>query len=139
MPFLFLALLAFAACGDDGDSTPQAVGGRCGNDTQCQQGLVCELELCHQPCTTDSTCAGSARCVRGVITDDAGTTRRICQLEQSTACEVAIDCLGKQVCGGGECRDECTRASDCASDQTCGANDRCYSKDPAKDPPDGGV
>lgn len=136
---LVLALLIFAACSDDGDTSPRPLGGGCSGDTQCQPGLVCEFQLCQQPCATDAVCPGAQRCVRGLEVDDAGTNRRVCQLDESTPCAVAVDCLGKQVCAGGECRDECIRASDCASDQTCANNDRCYSKDPAKDPSDGGI
>jgi hypothetical protein len=131
---LVFSLLAFAACGDDGDTSPRAAGGGCGDDADCQTGLICEFQLCHQPCVTDSVCPGAQRCVRGLQVDDAGTSRRLCQLDESTACTAAVDCLGKQVCASGECRDECSSASQCTSDQTCAANDRCYSDDPAKDP-----
>lgn len=137
---LYLSLLLpLTACGDDGDSGPGPLGASCRQDTSCTSGLVCEFGLCHQPCATDSNCPGAERCVRGVQTDDAGASRRVCQLDETSTCTSAPDCLGKQVCSGLECRDECTRLSDCAADQTCAANDRCYSTDPSKDAPDGGA
>lgn len=136
--YLTLGLLALAACSDDGDKKPRPAGGGCTGDAECQTGLICEYNACQQPCTTDATCPGAQRCVRGLEADDAGTNRRVCQLDEDTACTSAVDCRGKQVCASAECRDECVRASQCASDQTCRSNDRCYSNDPNKDPPEAG-
>jgi hypothetical protein len=96
-------------------------------------GLSCEFGVCQQPCRTDSDCPDAQRCVTGVVLDDAGTAGHVCQLEQNTACQFAVDCLGKQVCGAGECRDTCAVASDCTSGQVCSDNRVCASRDPAKD------
>ncbi|HEY6880180.1 MAG TPA: hypothetical protein VI299_19285 [Polyangiales bacterium] len=133
-----LALSAlFAACGDD-DVGPRAVGGRCGSDGDCASGLLCEFRYCQQACSADVECPGAARCVKGLEFDDAGNARRVCQLGEHTACTRAVDCLGRQTCADGECRDECTARAQCASDQVCASNERCYSLDPNKDPVDAG-
>jgi hypothetical protein len=136
--FHFSILLLLAACGDDGDKGPRPLGGACGADTDCTSGLVCEFRLCQQPCSADSQCPAAERCVRGLETDDAGTSRRTCLLSEHEACTSAVDCLGRQVCASGECRDQCIVDEDCSQGQECRNNDRCYSTDPAKDN-DGGI
>lgn len=134
-----VSMFASLACGDD-DSGPHAVGGGCANDGDCVSGLICEFQYCQQACSADVECPGASRCVKGLEFDDAGNARRVCQLEEHTACTRAVDCLGRQACtADGECRDQCASSAQCATGQVCSSNERCYSLDPNKDPADAGT
>lgn len=109
---------AVAACGD-ADVLLAAIGGDCVLDSDCEEGLACVFQRCHQECEVTPDCpldgeGKNLHCMVGRKPD------HYCQLSDETECTYSSECPGEQICGpDGRCRDECVTDKDCVTDQTC--------------------
>lgn len=107
--------VALGACGNDElDDVLRELGGDCTLSSDCEDGLVCVFERCHQPCVSSEDCPREQRCVAG----DAPS--HVCLLDDESSCVFHSDCPPRMLCGpDAQCRDECQQARDCVADQIC--------------------
>jgi hypothetical protein len=115
-----IAMVSFVACTGAEEAIIAALGGECVLSSDCEEGLVCVFETCHQECATSTDCSptpdGDApRCMAGPA------EVHYCQLPgELQGCGYNSECPGAQICAiDGECRDECHSEKDCVSDQLC--------------------
>lgn len=147
-----LALCGALGCSDerprlftDGDAAaPDAAGGACTSNAQCDDGVACTQDLClvggvcsHMP--TSASCMVPTRCTRTADCDDrVACTRDTCLVDgtcghtpQNDMCAAGQTCDLTRGCSGGmttpgTCRADadCRDAYDCTVD-SCGADGRC--------------
>jgi len=115
-----MTVASFVACTGTQEAIIAALGGECVLSSDCEEGLVCVFETCHQECATSADCDATAdgdapRCMAGP------SQVHYCQLASELAsCSYNSECPGPQVCAiDGECRDECHSDKDCVSAQLC--------------------
>lgn len=119
-----VAVLMGGGCSssDERQRASQLAGG-CAINSDCDQGLICAFERCHEECTEDRDCDAALRCVKSETIDVF-----VCQLEDESRCEVDKDCPGAQSCAiDGECRDACGDDRDCVGSQVCDPSGDCAS------------
>ena len=112
--------IGLAACGVDAETVLAALGQGCALNSDCDQGLVCTFQVCHQACATSEDCplgddGKAGRCVVEKPTS-------FCLLEAESRCSLHSDCVGDLVCGNdGRCRNACASERDCLQGQECAA------------------
>jgi hypothetical protein len=112
--------LGSAACTVDAETVLAALGQGCALNSDCDQGLVCTFQVCHQPCTTSKDCPLDENGAPGRCVSEKPTS--FCLLETELSCTVHSDCAGDLVCGNdGRCRNACASERDCVQGQACAA------------------
>jgi hypothetical protein len=96
------------------------VGGSCVLNSDCNQGLVCTWDKCHDACHTSVDCPTGQSCV---VAADQST---VCQLTIETHCLYASDCPTPLICAvDQQCRNQCQGNVDCTPGQTCTTTNTC--------------
>ena len=116
---LCLLALTLAGCPT---SLPEALGGQCQLNSECDAPLVCRIAFCRKECSTSRDCAAGLDCVH----DNMGLGA--CQLVEELSCVLDSDCAENLVCTMGECTNECNcpddePCRDCPPGATCVARD----------------
>jgi len=117
-----LAAVLGLGCGDGvADAIVQAIGGECVLDSDCEDGLACAFQVCHQRCETSKDCpAGDGGEHLACVTGPAPAEARICQLSADVACELHSDCADPLECAmDNRCRNQCDGDRDCVPGQLC--------------------
>ncbi|MEM9188896.1 MAG: hypothetical protein AAGF12_06955 [Myxococcota bacterium] len=92
-------LIALLGCAPE---LPEAIGGGCELNSDCEAPLVCRLARCRKECSTSRDCAVGLDCVQ-----DNQTGLGACQLPDELNCVRDSDCAASLVCTMGECTNEC--------------------------------
>ena len=127
-----VALIAFAACSDNGPAASMA----CERDSECGLGTLCIVDRCDVGCRSSRDCPGAAPLCQTDLGDNGTCVECLSNAECSRgeSCDAGTcvaSCRNDSDCAGQRCNTEtmrcvaCLASSQCPLGQVCSADNTC--------------